>query len=168
MARNSIWRKTFSRDADFIVGGKSFLLHGEEQRPGEPFDKTKVKTRMLRALYEQRKIFMVGKAVELADEQPPQDQGGGEETHTEDLQGGESATASAGTDVDGPAVQQAPEDPTAEAEDANDDASAQEDGSKAYVKHIGRGTYGVFIGADRMAGPLTKEEAQAEADKLNG
>lgn len=178
MARNSIWLKAFSRDADFVVGGKSFLLNGEEQRPGESFDKSKVHTRLLRSLYEQRKIFV---APPKANDDPvipevppvePQVQDPNTEP-SQDAQpvtgtgaipaesGGQPGEEPAASNAEVPAVDEDPVD--------DDDADAPAaDETKAYVKHIGRGTYGVFIGTDRMAGPMSKEEAQAEADKLNG
>lgn len=48
-----------SRDAEFIIR-KSFPIAGVPQKPGSPFDKSKVSTRRLRQLWEQRYLDIVG------------------------------------------------------------------------------------------------------------
>ena len=85
MAHASIWLRKFDRDAEFMVF-KQFVLNGIEQRPGEVFDKTKCSTRMLRKLYEQRRVRMTEKSAQAAAPVPVEELPPGEDVPSmEDL-----------------------------------------------------------------------------------
>lgn len=59
MARLSIWHeRNFDRNADFLVN-KSLTISGVGIEKDTLFDKTTVSTRLLRQLYEQRKIRFI-------------------------------------------------------------------------------------------------------------
>lgn len=98
----------FSRDAEFVVA-KPFLCFDptESLRPGQTFNKQRVSTRLLRILYEQRKITQVNGA----KPKPPV--------------------------------------------------------PKTVLKHQGFGKYVVMRGADILAGPMKRAEAEAEFVKLS-
>lgn len=55
MARTSIWRRTFNREADFVIL-KPFDVDGVAQLPGKPFVKSSVSIRTHRQLYTQRYV----------------------------------------------------------------------------------------------------------------
>lgn len=73
MGHTSIYHeRNFSRDAEFVVA-KPFVCFDptESLRPGQPFDKQRVSTRLLRMLYEQRKITQLNGAVAVPKPPPP-------------------------------------------------------------------------------------------------
>lgn len=59
MARPSIWTQRFNRDADFIVGRRSFKWAGKKVVPGDPFPTDGIGSRKVRQLYENRFILAV-------------------------------------------------------------------------------------------------------------
>ena len=67
MAKQKIWLNRFSPDWNFVVNKPLFTFNGRAYKAGEAFDKTEVPTRLLRRLYESRKLIESDTALPVAE-----------------------------------------------------------------------------------------------------
>jgi hypothetical protein len=66
--RQEYWR--LDPNSEFVVA-RNFTFDGKDLKPGQPFARTQCTTRLLRLLYEQRRIDVVQEGAQVVQRVPP-------------------------------------------------------------------------------------------------
>lgn len=137
----NVHRLPFSPDYDFVAA-RALLLDGESLGAGDRVPKERLQPRLLRKLFEQRKIrpLIEGEDIPVKERAPAPPTG---DTP------GQSAGAAGG--ADSPTA--APVPPTPD---------------ELHIKSQGFGRWAVMRGADVLHGSLKKEEAEQKLSELKG